>query len=40
MPGLHSPFTLRSITVKNRIVVSPMSQYRAVDGVANEWHLV
>ncbi|MEM9609080.1 MAG: NADH:flavin oxidoreductase/NADH oxidase [Actinomycetota bacterium] len=40
MAGLHSPFALRGVTVKNRIVVSPMSQYRAVEGVANDWHLV
>ena len=37
---LFSPFTLRGVTFKNRIAVSPMSQYRAYDGVANHWHLV
>ena len=37
---LFSPFTLREITFKNRISVSPMSQYRARDGEANDWHLV
>lgn len=37
---LFSPFTLREVTFKNRIAVSPMSQYRAVEGVANDWHLV
>lgn len=37
---LFSPFTVRSITLRNRIGVSPMCQYSAVDGVANEWHFV
>ncbi|MGF1453856.1 MAG: NADH:flavin oxidoreductase/NADH oxidase [Alphaproteobacteria bacterium] len=40
MSTLHSPFILRGMTVKNRIAVSPMSQYRAKDGLANDWHLV
>lgn len=40
MSVLLSPFSLRSLTFKNRIAVSPMSQYRAVDGVANDWHMV
>lgn len=40
MPQLFSPFTLRGVTAKNRIVVSPMCQYSAVDGVVNDWHLV
>ena len=30
---------LRSVTARNRIVVSPMCQYSATDGVANDWHL-
>jgi len=37
---LFSPFTIRSITLRNRIGVSPMCQYSATDGVANEWHFV
>ncbi len=37
---LFAPFTLRGVPLKNRVVVSPMSQYRAQDGVANDWHLV
>ncbi|MCP2026544.1 2,4-dienoyl-CoA reductase-like NADH-dependent reductase (Old Yellow Enzyme family) [Flavobacterium sp. HSC-32F16] len=37
---LFSPLTLKSITLKNRIVISPMCQYSAVDGFANDWHLV
>jgi 2,4-dienoyl-CoA reductase-like NADH-dependent reductase (Old Yellow Enzyme family) len=37
---LFTPFTFRTITFKNRIVVSPMCQYSAVNGFANDWHLV
>jgi 2,4-dienoyl-CoA reductase-like NADH-dependent reductase (Old Yellow Enzyme family) len=37
---LFAPFTLRGVRLRNRVVVSPMSQYRARDGVANDWHLV
>lgn len=40
MTHLFSPFTLRDVTFRNRIAVSPMSQYRAFEGQANEWHLV
>ncbi len=41
MPShLFSPFTQRSLTFRNRIVVAPMCQYSAVDGFAEEWHLV
>ena len=40
MAELFSPFTLRDITFKNRIAVSPMSQYRARNGHANGWHAV
>ena len=40
MPQLFEPLTLRGVTLKNRIVVSPMCQYSAVDGFANDWHLV
>ncbi len=40
MPDLFSPFTLKSITLRNRVVMSPMCQYSAVDGVPNDWHLV
>ena len=39
-PPMFTPFTLRSVTLKNRIVVSPMAQYSAVDGVAGDFHLV
>jgi 2,4-dienoyl-CoA reductase-like NADH-dependent reductase (Old Yellow Enzyme family) len=37
---LWSSFELGNITLKNRIVISPMCQYSATDGVANNWHLV
>jgi 2,4-dienoyl-CoA reductase-like NADH-dependent reductase (Old Yellow Enzyme family) len=37
---LFSPLTLRSITLRNRIAVSPMCQYSAEAGRANDWHLV
>jgi 2,4-dienoyl-CoA reductase-like NADH-dependent reductase (Old Yellow Enzyme family) len=37
---LFSPFTLRKLTLSNRIVVSPMCQYSAVDGCATDWHIV
>lgn len=40
MPLLFEPLVLRSIALKNRIVVSPMCQYSSVDGFANDWHLV
>lgn len=37
---LFSPLTIKKITLKNRIVISPMCQYSSVDGFANDWHLV
>ncbi|MCX7356194.1 MAG: NADH:flavin oxidoreductase/NADH oxidase [Alphaproteobacteria bacterium] len=37
-PLLFTPLDLPGVTAKNRIVVSPMCQYAAVDGVATEWH--
>ncbi len=40
MAALFDPITLRSITLKNRIVVSPMCEYSSQDGFANDWHLV
>ncbi len=39
MPNLFDPFTLRGITLRNRIGMPPMCQYSAVDGLANDWHL-
>jgi 2,4-dienoyl-CoA reductase-like NADH-dependent reductase (Old Yellow Enzyme family) len=38
-PLLFEPITFRSVTAKNRIVVAPMCQYSAVDGVGNDWHV-
>ena len=38
--ALFAPISLRSITLSNRIVVSPMCQYSAKDGNATEWHLM
>ena len=35
-----TPFTVRGLTLKNRIVVSPMAQYSARDGVLGDWHLM
>lgn len=40
LPLLFTPITLRGVTARNRIVVSPMSQYSAVDGAPTDWHLV
>ncbi|WP_075322896.1 NADH:flavin oxidoreductase/NADH oxidase [Acidithiobacillus albertensis] len=37
---LFTPWTLRSITLRNRIVVAPMCQYSTPDGVAGDWHMV
>ena len=40
MSILFSPLKIKDITLKNRIVVSPMCMYSAEDGFANNWHLV
>ena len=37
---MFAPFALRDLQLKNRIVVSPMAQYKAVDGCPTDWHLV
>lgn len=37
---MFTPFRLRDLTLKNRIVVSPMAQYMAEDGCPTDWHLV
>ena len=37
---MFTPFRLRGMVVENRVVVSPMDQYSAVDGVPGDWHLV
>jgi 2,4-dienoyl-CoA reductase-like NADH-dependent reductase (Old Yellow Enzyme family) len=38
MSQLFTPFTLRDLTLKNRLVVAPMCQYTARHGIANDWH--
>src|SRR5882724_6907232 len=38
--GLFDPLTIRGITFRNRIFVSPMCQYSCEDGKATDWHLV
>src|SRR6187200_3783519 len=40
MAILFEPLTIKSVTFKNRIVISPMCQYSSVDGLASDWHLV
>ncbi|MBV9127978.1 MAG: oxidoreductase, partial [Verrucomicrobia bacterium] len=40
MPHLFEPFTLKSVTLRNRVGVAPMCQYWSDDGFANDWHLV
>jgi len=37
---MFTPFRLRGMTLENRVVVSPMDQYRALEGVPTDWHLV
>ena len=39
-PRLLTPFSMRGLTLPNRIVVSPMCQYMSVNGSANDWHLM
>ena len=38
--NLFDPFPQRSLTLRNRLVVSPMCEYSAIDGVPNDWHMV
>ncbi|KMO36311.1 NADH:flavin oxidoreductase/NADH oxidase [Methylobacterium aquaticum] len=41
MPNLFSPFTLKDVTLRNRIAISPMTMFScAADGLVNDWHLV
>ncbi len=40
MALLFEPISIRSIQLKNRIVVSPMCEYSGEDGFTNDWHLV
>src|SRR4051794_15191731 len=37
---LFSPMRIREVTLRNRVVVSPMCQYSCIDGFATDWHLV
>jgi 2,4-dienoyl-CoA reductase-like NADH-dependent reductase (Old Yellow Enzyme family) len=39
-PHLFSPLTIRTVTFRNRIGISPMCQYSSTDGIATNWHLV
>jgi 2,4-dienoyl-CoA reductase-like NADH-dependent reductase (Old Yellow Enzyme family) len=39
-PLLFEPLTIRDVTLRNRIIVSPMCEYSSDDGFANDWHLV
>ena len=40
MSALFEPYSLKGVTLRNRIAVSPMCQYSAEDGVMNDWHAV
>jgi anthraniloyl-CoA monooxygenase len=40
IPPMFTPYTMRSVTLKNRVVVSPMAQYSCVDGLPADYHLV
>ena len=40
IPPMFTPYTVRGVTLKNRVVVSPMAQYSCIDGVPGEFHLV
>ncbi len=38
--ALYEPYSIRGVTLRNRVVMSPMCQYSSEDGLANDWHLV
>ncbi len=40
MPHLFSPYTLKDVTLRNRIAMSPMTMYRSRDGLMNDFHLM
>ena len=40
MPDLFSPYTLKGVTLRNRIAMSPMTMYRSVDGRMNDYHIM
>ena len=39
-PPMFTPYTVRGLRLKNRVVVSPMAQYKATDGIPGDWHLM
>ena len=40
VPPMFTPYSLKGLTLKNRVVVSPMAQYSAIDGLVGDYHLV
>ncbi|MGH6755425.1 MAG: NADH:flavin oxidoreductase/NADH oxidase, partial [Bradyrhizobium sp.] len=40
MPDLFSPYKLKSVTLRNRIAMSPMTMYRSIDGLMNDYHIM
>ena len=40
VPPMFTPFAVRGLSLKNRVIVSPMAMYMATDGVPNDFHLV
>ena len=40
MPNLFSPYTLKGVTLRNRIAMSPMTMYRSTDGLMNDYHVM
>jgi len=40
MSKLFSPYSIGSLALSNRIVIAPMCQYSAVDGLATDWHMI
>ncbi len=40
MPDLFSPFTLKGVTLRNRIAMSPMTMYRSTDGLMDDYHVM
>jgi 2,4-dienoyl-CoA reductase-like NADH-dependent reductase (Old Yellow Enzyme family) len=40
MPDLFTPYVLKDVTLRNRIVMSPMTMYRSHDGLLNEFHVM
>ena len=40
MPDLFSPYTLKGVTLRNRIAMSPMTMYRSTDGMMGDYHVM